>query len=55
MKYKEAKKIIDKPFSDVEKAVVFGWKFRIYPRLRKQMKSWANQVLEDEKIKKLVD
>ena len=51
MKYKEAKKIVDKTFPDVEKTVIFGWRFRIYPRLRKQIKSWANQMLEDEKIK----
>jgi len=54
MKYKEARKIVEKFFMDDNIVVEFGWKNRIYPRLRKQMKSWSNQVLEDKRSEKIV-
>jgi len=48
MKYKEAKKIVIKDF-EIDKTILgFGWKFRWYPSLRKQLKQWAKEILEDE-------
>ena len=48
MKYKEAKKIVENSFNDDYYLVQFGWKFRLYPCLRKQIKQWAKEVLEGE-------
>ena len=48
MKYKEAKKIVIEGFSTDGMLLDFGWKFRWYPSLRKQMKQWATETLEGE-------
>lgn len=47
MKYKKAKKIVIEYFNSGVNRMVdvdFGWKFRIYPKLRRQIKGWAEQV-----------
>ncbi len=45
MRYKKAKKIVIDFFtSDNDFGMEFGWKFRLYPRLRKQMKQWAMEI-----------
>lgn len=46
MKYKKAKIIVINWLADTV-IVDFGWKFRVYPKLRKQMKQWAREVLEE--------
>jgi len=47
MKYKEAKKIMEKYSSDkCGTKICFGRKWRFYPRLRKQMKKWAIEIEE---------
>ena len=51
MKYKKAKEIVEKSFSDDNMTVEFGRKFRFYPRLRRQMKQWARETLEGESMK----
>ena len=48
MKYKEAKKIVVDSFEADNMALDFGWKFKWYPSLRKQMKLWAKQTEEGE-------
>ena len=48
-KYKEAKKIMEKDSSDKCGAkICFGWKWRVYPRLKKQMKEWTIEIKELE-------
>ena len=49
MKFKKAKQIVIKDFQkNLNCFINFGWKFRIYPKLRKQMKHWAKEMLENE-------
>ena len=49
MKFKKAKLIVIKDFTkNINVFIDFGWKFRVYPRLRKQIKQWAKEILENE-------
>jgi len=44
MKYKKAKAIVIKSFKEDDNILInFGWKFRIYPKLRKLIKQWAKK------------
>ena len=55
MKFKEAKEIVIKWFEEHNKTVItikFGWKWRWYPRFRKQLKQWAIEI-EKEEYKKI--
>ena len=48
MKFKKAKQLVIKDFEkNINPLIRFGWRFRIYPKLRKQMKHWAKEILED--------
>ena len=48
MKYKKAKKIVIKDFQkNMNVFIDFGWRFRWYPTLRKQMKFWAREILDE--------
>lgn len=47
MKYKRAKQIIERNFAVDGMLVDFGWRFRIYPRLRKQIKQWAREISDE--------
>ncbi len=48
MRYKKAKQaVINDIKKNVDVVVDFGCRFRIYPKLRKQMKHWAKEILED--------
>lgn len=44
MKYKEAKQVVIKDFKEHDMFIDFGWKFRWYTRLRKQIKEWAEHI-----------
>jgi len=46
MRYKKAKKNVLEWYEKAGVLIGFGWKFRWYPRLRKQMKQWGKEVLE---------
>ena len=46
MRYKKAKQIVIKDFKETGISIDFGWKFRLYPRLRKQIKQWSKETIE---------
>lgn len=48
MKYKKAKEIVENDFGSDNVLIKFGWKFRFIPRLRKAIKHWAEEVLEND-------
>ena len=52
MRYKKAKKLAIEFFEggigEVRINMEFGWKFRVYPRLRKCIKLWAKQALKNQ-------
>ena len=52
MKFKDVKKLVIKYFSIGDISIKFGWKFRVYPQLRRQMKQWAKEILEENKTLK---
>ena len=50
MRYKKVKEIVECYYSMNDIDVKFGLKFRIYPRLRKQMKQWSKEVIKGNKL-----